>query len=119
MKKLIILALFLIMPVFIFTLTSCTDDKGTTTAGQGSISSDVKEGERVYEDKCLKCHGEGGQGGICPNLVDDEWKYGDTDEEIYKSIAEGRPGGMPDWENSLGDKKIKNLVAYIRSLKTE
>ena len=59
---------------------------------------------------------ENGKGGICPNLADSEWKYGSADDDIYKSIAEGRPGGMPNWNESLSEEKIKDIVAYIRSL---
>jgi len=118
MKKIKLLRSLILAPVLLLIAVSCTEEKTGTAAGQTDILKDVSTGASIYEDKCLKCHGANGQGGICPNLVDGEWKYGGTDEDIYKSIAEGRPGGMPNWDKELGKDKINSLVAYIRSLRT-
>jgi len=118
MKKFMLFIPFLLMPVLLLIMTSCTE-KAPTSSGSANVSREVKKGASIYEMKCLNCHGEKGQGGICPNLVDNEWKYGSTDNDIYKSIAEGRPGGMPNWDKVLGEEKIKSLIAYIRSLKAE
>jgi len=116
MKRLFMLITLLIVPVLFLSLTSCTKEDAATSSVQANVSKEVKEGAVIYEDKCLNCHGENGQGGICPNLVDSDWKYGSTDADIIKSIAEGRPGGMPNWNKTLSEEKIKNIVAYIRSL---
>jgi len=109
-------------------MISCTEKNPGSSGTADSLSKAIKQGALIYENKCLKCHGEdakGGicpnltedaKGGICPNLTDDEWKYGDSDEDFYKSIAEGRPGGMPGWEDSLGKEKIDMVISYIRSL---
>ena len=116
MKRFLLFMSLLLMPVLFLAVTSCTEDKTATSSGPASVSKQVKQGALIYAEKCLNCHGENGQGGICPNLVDGEWKYGGTDDDIYTSIAEGRPGGMPNWNETLGEEKIKNIVAYIRSL---
>jgi cytochrome c oxidase cbb3-type subunit 3 len=104
------------MPVLLLAMASCTEEKTVTSNGSANVSKEVKQGAEIYEDKCLQCHGESGQGGICPNLVDSEWKYGSTDDDIFKSIAEGRPEGMPNWNKTLNDEKIKSVITYIRSL---
>ena len=83
---------------------------------KASAENPVKAGAKVYEQNCKSCHGPGGKGDICPNLADDEWKYGSSDQDIYTTIAKGRPGGMPAWESTLGEKKIRDVIAYIRSL---
>ncbi len=116
MKRFLSCVLLLLMSVLFLAVTSCTEDQTATSSGTSNVAKQVKQGASIYEEKCLNCHGENGQGGICPNLVDGKWKYGGTDEDIYKSIAEGRPGGMPNWNESLGEEKIKSIVAYIRSL---
>jgi len=116
MKRILMFISVLAIPVLLLTMTSCTDEKTTSAGGSTSVSKEVKQGASIYEEKCLNCHGENGQGGICPNLVDNEWKYGSTDDDIYKSISEGRPGGMPNWNKTLGDEKIKSVITYIRSL---
>ena len=76
----------------------------------------VSEGKRLYNQmNCSGCHFQGG-GGIGPALMDDEWLYGSAPQQIFASIAEGRPNGMPAWKYSLGNQQIWELVAYVRSM---
>ena len=116
MKRIMLLKSLFLVPLLCLVAISCTDEKAGTSNGKTDASKVVKQGASIYVEKCLQCHGENGQGGICPNLVDSEWKYGGTDEDIYKSIAEGRPGGMPNWDKALGEEKIKSIIVYIHSL---
>ena len=116
MKRIMLFMTLLLMPVLLLAMASCTEEKTVTSSGPANASKEVKQGAAIYEEKCLQCHGESGQGGICPNLVDNEWKYGSDDDDIYKSIAEGRPEGMPNWNKTLSDEKINSTIAYIRSL---
>ncbi len=51
-----------------------------------------------------------------PALNDKYWRYGGTPAQIYKSIYEGRPKGMPAWGTALPPNDIWQLVAYIESL---
>jgi mono/diheme cytochrome c family protein len=71
------------------------------------------------EFNCYGCHGGLAGGAMGPSLRDTIWKYGGTDAEIYASIHDGRPMGMPTWGPTLSDTQIRNLVAYIRSLRTD
>ena len=64
---------------------------------------------------CSGCHSNGG-GGMGPALMDEQWIYGSEPQQIFASIAEGRPNGMPSWKYRLNDKQIWELVAYVRSL---
>ncbi len=76
----------------------------------------IKEGKEIFQNNCSACHGDDGKGGIGPDLTDNEWKYGSSDEAIFNSVAKGRPGGMPPWEGSLGKERIWKVIAYIRTL---
>ncbi|UCF87391.1 MAG: c-type cytochrome, partial [Nitrospiraceae bacterium] len=76
----------------------------------------VKTGEEIFRKRCVVCHGEGGKGDICPNLTDEEWKYGNSDKDLFQTISKGRPGGMPNWDNTLGEEKIWKVISYIRSI---
>ncbi len=76
----------------------------------------IKEGEVVYLNHCEVCHGSGGTGDICPNLRDKEWLYGSCDNDLFISIAGGRPDGMPKWGDFLDEKKIWKVITYIRSM---
>jgi cytochrome c oxidase cbb3-type subunit III len=74
------------------------------------------EGQMLYEQmNCSGCHANGG-GAIGPALMDDEWIYGSKPEQIFATIAEGRPNGMPTWKYRLNNQQIWQLVAYVRSL---
>src|SRR6185312_13740396 len=76
----------------------------------------TSEGQALFEQmNCSGCHSHGG-GGMGPALMDDEWIYGSRPDQIFTSIAEGRPQGMPAWKYRLNDKQIWQLVAYVRSL---
>jgi cytochrome c oxidase cbb3-type subunit 3 len=50
-----------------------------------------------------------------PDLTDTYWRYGGSPADIYKSIYEGRPQGMPAWGRALSPDVIWKLVAYIES----
>jgi cytochrome c oxidase cbb3-type subunit 3 len=51
-----------------------------------------------------------------PPLMDDEWIYGSEPENIYATIVEGRPNGMPAFGGKVATNQLWELVAYIRSM---
>jgi cytochrome c oxidase cbb3-type subunit 3 len=51
-----------------------------------------------------------------PDLTDRFWRYGGTPVQIYKSIYEGRPKGMPAWGRALPARSLWELTAYVQSL---
>jgi cytochrome c oxidase cbb3-type subunit 3 len=65
---------------------------------------------------CDGCHGGGAVGAVGPSLTDGRWRYGGADADIYRSIAEGRPKGMPSFGGAMQPAMIWRLVAYIKSL---
>lgn len=65
---------------------------------------------------CSGCHANGGGGGSGPALMDDVWIYGGDAQSIYRTIAEGRPNGMPAFGGRIPEDQIWQLVAYVRSL---
>jgi cytochrome c oxidase cbb3-type subunit 3 len=76
----------------------------------------VAEGKRMYSwFNCVGCHAHGG-GGIGPPLMDAGWIYGGRPEQIYASIVQGRPNGMPSFGERLDEPTRWRLVAYVQSL---
>ncbi len=76
----------------------------------------VGEGKRLFSAfNCVGCHNHGG-GGIGPALMDAKWIYGSHPEQIYSSIVQGRPNGMPSFGGKIPDYQVWELVAYVRSL---
>ena len=77
----------------------------------------VAEGHRRFiEMNCAGCHGYDAAGAMGPNLTDKYWRYGGTPVQVFKSIYEGRPGGMPAWSGALPAQEIWKIVAFIESL---
>ena len=76
----------------------------------------LSEGKRLFSQmNCVGCHAYGG-GAIGPALMDDKWIYGSRPEQIFATIVEGRPNGMPSFRGKLPDYEVWQLVAYVRSL---
>jgi cytochrome c oxidase cbb3-type subunit III len=76
----------------------------------------IAEGEKLFgQMNCTGCHFNGG-GGIGPALMSGHWRYGGRVEQIYESIAQGRPNGMPSWQFVLGPTQMWDLAAYVKSL---
>ena len=76
----------------------------------------VAEGnDRFVQMNCASCHGYDLKGGMGPDLTDTYWRYGGSPADIYKSIFEGRPQGMPAWGRALTPAEIWKLVSYIQS----
>jgi cytochrome c oxidase cbb3-type subunit 3 len=76
----------------------------------------LAEGKRLFAAfNCTGCHLNGG-GGIGPALMDDKWIYGAAPEQIYSSILQGRPNGMPSFGGKIPETQAWQLVAYVQSL---
>ncbi len=76
----------------------------------------VNEGKALFNQmNCVGCHANGG-GGMGPALMDDDWIYGSDPQQIFSSIAQGRPNGMPAWSGVLSNDQIWRLVGYVQSM---
>lgn len=76
----------------------------------------IEEAQALFVSmNCASCHGYDLKGGMGPDLTDTYWRYGGAPADIYKSIFEGRPQGMPAWGRSLSPALIWKIAAYIES----
>ena len=112
---------------------------GGDIAGQGGIQSGIRPAtiygtlENPYtgdasaiatgralflQYNCYGCHGGRAGGGIGPSLRDSVWIYGSSDTQLFATITEGRPAGMPAWGGRIPEDQIWQLISYIRSLRT-
>lgn len=79
-------------------------------------SYDLSQGKQLYEQyNCSGCHFHGG-GGIGPPLMDDKWIYGADPQNIFQTVVEGRPNGMPSFRGKIPDSQVWQIVAYVRSM---
>lgn len=65
---------------------------------------------------CVGCHAANGGGGMGPSLSNRYFQYGSAPANIYLSIVQGRPNGMPAWGGLLPDAVVWDLVAYIEQI---
>jgi cytochrome c oxidase cbb3-type subunit III len=76
----------------------------------------VNEGKRLFSwYNCEGCHAKGG-GGIGPPLMDANWIYGAEPANIFATIVQGRPNGMPSFRGRIPENQVWQLVAYVRSM---
>jgi cytochrome c oxidase cbb3-type subunit III len=75
----------------------------------------ISEGKRLFEwFNCSGCHAQGG-GSIGPALMDEVWIYGADPPDVFETIRQGRPNGMPAFR-AIPDQQMWQLVAYVRSM---
>lgn len=83
----------------------------------------ITAGEKTFTTICGACHRQDGTGLIGPNIVDNKWLHGNTDAAVFSQIMDGitleqvkqKPpkGPMPGHKNSLGAKKVLEVMAYL------
>ncbi|MDW3094661.1 MAG: cytochrome-c oxidase, cbb3-type subunit III [Gammaproteobacteria bacterium] len=84
--------------------------------GSASHNTTAVTGKDLYQQFCVACHGVNGEGNQslgAPNLSDDIWLYGNTDDQLFHTISVGRSGKMPSFDKRLSDLEVKLLVAWL------
>ena len=77
---------------------------------------DLSQGKQLFQSyNCSGCHANGG-GGMGPALIDDKWIYGSDAANVFATIVEGRPNGMPSFRAKIPDQQVWQLVGFVRSL---
>ncbi|MGN6388074.1 MAG: c-type cytochrome [Burkholderiaceae bacterium] len=76
----------------------------------------VSQGQQLFRQyNCNGCHAQGG-GDSGPALMDGKWIYGSEPANVFATIAQGRPNGMPSFGGHVPEDQIWQLVAYVRSM---
>jgi cytochrome c oxidase cbb3-type subunit 3 len=105
------------MPVLSQIFPGGTPPPMQTTSPFQDNAYGISEGKRLFNNyNCSGCHSNGGGGGMGPALIDDKWIYGDGPENLFATIVEGRPNGMPAWKGKIPDAQVWQIVAYIQSM---
>lgn len=86
----------------------------------------VQAGAAVFRTNCSQCHGSGAAGAVgYPNLLDDNWLWGGTLDEIAYTVRHGirneedpdaRYSEMPAFGEILPEEEVDALVQYVLSL---
>jgi len=86
---------------------------------QGDPNAEQRGMTYFVNFNCVGCHMPNGGGGMGPALSNNIFIYGSQPENIYLSIYQGRPNGMPAWGAVLSDSVIWDLVTYIGRISNE
>lgn len=74
------------------------------------------QGQQLFDAyNCSGCHAHGG-GGMGPPLMDDKWIYGSEPQQVYSTIMQGRPNGMPSFRDKIPVYQAWQIVAFVRSM---
>jgi len=88
-------------------------------SGLEEPDADAMSAQPMFLAICSGCHGANGTGNQAvgaPNLTDDTWLYGSSEDDVYATITQGRNGMMPAHGELLGAERAKILAAYVYSL---
>ena len=83
---------------------------------EGNARAAKTGGQLFVAYNCIDCHGADGTGAMGPSLADGRWHFGGGPAEVFESIYQGRPDGMPAWGGRIADDQIWMLVTYVRAL---
>jgi mono/diheme cytochrome c family protein len=83
-------------------------------------------GKKLYDTQCASCHGTAGLGdgkmgvALTPrpsNLVDADWKYGNSDGHLFIVIRDGvQQTAMRAYGARMSPTEIWQIVNYVRTL---
>jgi len=86
------------------------------------VSGDAARGKPFFNDLCSRCHGEYGQGGVGPAILNRDFLNAASDHYIIQTISRGhRNTGMVGWHQDLrGSARlnyddIHNIVVWMRN----
>lgn len=78
----------------------------------------LADGQKIFTDNCVACHGAKGEGGVGPNLTDQYWIHGGKINDVFKTVKYGWPAnGMKSWQTDFSSMQIAQVVCYVKSLK--
>lgn len=87
----------------------------------------IESGRAVYQERCVSCHGSSGRGDgpvakamgtmVPANLVDADWKHGDTPERVLAVLNNGvKDTSMPGYRGIVPEDQLKAVAAYVYHL---
>ncbi len=116
-------------------LLACALTISLLTPGEARAQpGDSENGETIYVQRCLGCHGEDGDGAgpaaerlnpVPRDFTEAAYKFKTTgfddivpnDDDLFRMVRDGMPGtAMPGWGDVLSDQEMWDVIAYILEL---
>jgi mono/diheme cytochrome c family protein len=77
------------------------------------LAADAAQGRHLFLMNCAHCHGDDARGDEGPDLHD----LHRSDARIHEVITAGIKGEMPSFGKKLGEPEVRELTAYLRTLR--
>ena len=116
MKKLLFFPVLVLSLIILVWGISYSDQPSADKNPFAGNQDAVKEGAEIFALNCRTCHGDDAKGNMCPDITVKNKKFGNSDAELFKTISKGVPGGMPNWNDTLGNEKIWKVITFLRTL---
>ena len=127
-SKKLVAVLFMVISIC-STAFGDADDQGNVDGEVFRISGDAEKGRIIYEQLCLSCHGETGDGlgpagrmfsARLPDFTDSSYMFSLSDRHLFRIVQKGgRTVGkseiMHAWESLLSTEHIHDVLAYIKT----
>ena len=82
------------------------------------VPAQVDAGAKIFQQKCVQCHGPQGGGDIGPNLTDEFWLHGPAPLQVYNTVLNGvQAKGMQAWKDQLGPVRVRQVVPFVLTRK--
>ncbi|MBC8337379.1 MAG: c-type cytochrome [Rhodospirillales bacterium] len=98
----------------------------TTMSNKGlKFRGNTRRGRIIYKNACIACHDKNGKGnGLLAQLIRIEmvdFSHPESmqklsDDQLLKTIREGKGDFMPPWAGALNDDEIIDVASYVRLL---
>lgn len=111
-------------------VSACSKGGNSSTgSGEKAVTADLAAGRKIFEERCVACHGKGGHGdgpgaaSLNPkprNYTDKKWQKSVTDAELRKVILGGgaavgkNPLMPPNPDLKKKPEVVEGLVKIIR-----
>ncbi|MCS3530506.1 cbb3-type cytochrome c oxidase N-terminal domain-containing protein [Chryseobacterium sp. JUb7] len=89
-------------------------------------ADNIAEGQELFKTNCVTCHGDGGKGGIGPNLTDTHW-INHKEKSLFKNVFWMLENGSPNnptmrpfiKEGTITGRDAEKIAAYIYHINQE
>lgn len=80
-----------------------------------ALHAAAADGARLYTQHCAACHGSHGHGGVGVPIALTSFLTTVSDDYLYNTIRNGRPGRVMPAFRELSDVQVRAIVSHLRS----